>query len=140
MYYCKMYCFETKIRVRYGETDQMNFVYYGVYAQYYEVGRVELLRSIGISYKKIEEMGFALPVVSMSVNYKKPAFYDDQITVKTVVRQIPSSRITFFYEILNEEGSLINSAEVVLVFLNQQTGKVCKAPDIIISKFQELFV
>ena len=68
MYYCSMYSFETKIRVRYGETDQMSFVYYGVYAQYYEVGRVELLRSLGVTYKQLEDMGFALPVVNMNIN------------------------------------------------------------------------
>ena len=73
MYYCMMYSFETNIRVRYGETDQMSFVYYGVYAQYYEVGRVELLRSLNISYKALEELGFALPVVNLNINYKKPA-------------------------------------------------------------------
>ena len=71
MYYCKMYSFETKLRVRYGETDQMGYVYYGVYAQYYEVGRVELLRSLGISYRELEEEGFALPVVNFEINYKK---------------------------------------------------------------------
>ena len=76
MYTCRMYSFETKIRVRYGETDQMSFVYYGVYAQYYEVGRVELLRSLGLTYKELEEMGFALPVVNLNIKYKKPAYYD----------------------------------------------------------------
>ena len=68
MYYCHMYSFETKLRVRYAETDQMQFVYYGVYSQYFEVGRVELLRSLGISYKEIELMGYALPVVNMNIN------------------------------------------------------------------------
>ena len=139
MYYCNMYCFETKLRVRYAETDQMNFVYYGVYAQYYEVGRVELLRSIGISYKRIEAMGVALPVVSMNVQYKKPIFYDDQIIVKTVVREIPSSRITFFYEILDKDGGLLNSAEVVLAFLNKETGRVCQAPEIMIERLKAFF-
>ena len=134
-----MYCFETKLRVRYAETDQMNFVYYGVYAQYYEVGRVELLRSIGISYKRIEAMGVALPVVSMNVQYKKPIFYDDQIIVKTVVREIPSSRITFFYEILDKDGGLLNSAEVVLAFLNKETGRVCQAPEIMIERLKAFF-
>lgn len=75
-----MYNYEKKIRVRYAETDQMSYVYYGVYAQYFEVGRVELLRSIGISYKTIESMGFALPVVNLNINYRKPAFYDDELT------------------------------------------------------------
>ena len=83
-----MYSFETKLRVRYGETDQMGFVYYGIYAQYYEVGRVELLRSLGISYKEIEAMGFALPVVNFNIKYKKPAFYDDELTIETAIKEI----------------------------------------------------
>jgi len=78
VYYCGMYSFETKIRVRYGETDQMKYAYYGIYAQYFEVGRVELLRSLGISYKKLEEEGYFLPVVNFKIHYKKPAFYDDE--------------------------------------------------------------
>ena len=98
MYYCMMYSFETNIRVRYGETDQMSFVYYGVYAQYYEVGRVELLRSLGISYKEIEEMGYALPVVRLNINYKKPAYYDDKLRLKTTIKKMPSARIIFDYE------------------------------------------
>ena len=116
-----MYSFETKIRVRYGETDQMSFVYYGVYAQYYEVGRVELLRSLGVTYKELEEMGFALPVVNMNITYKKPAFYDDHLTIKTTIKEFPSAKITFHYEIFNEKGDLLNVGEVVLVFVNKET-------------------
>ena len=98
-----MYSFDSKIRVRYGETDQMSFVYYGVYAQYYEVGRVELLRSLGLSYKEIEAMGFALPVVNMNIKYMKPAFYDDELTIRTTIKELPSAKITFHYETLNEK-------------------------------------
>ena len=83
MYYCSVYCFKTKIRVRYGETDQMGFVYYGVYAQYFEVGRVELLRSLGVDYKSLEEEGYFLPVVNLEVQYKKPALYDNELIIKT---------------------------------------------------------
>lgn len=130
-----MYSFETKVRVRYGETDQMGFVYYGVYAQYYEVGRVELLRSLGISYKKIEDMGFALPVVSMKIQYKKPALYDDNLVVKTTIKEIPeSTRIIFHYEIYNERSELLNFGEVVLVFLNKETKKPCIVPKVILEK------
>ena len=95
MYYCMMYSFETKIRVRYGETDQMSFVYYGVYAQYYEVGRVELLRLLNISYKALEELGFSLPVVNLKISYKKPAFYDDLLTVRTTIKEMPSAKLLF---------------------------------------------
>ena len=137
MYYCSMYSFETKIRVRYGETDQMSFVYYGVYAQYYEVGRVELLRSLGLSYKEIEAMGFSLPVVNMNIKYKKPAFYDDELTIRTTIKELPSAKITFHYETLNEKGELLNVGEVILVFINKKTGKPCFAPDVIMNKIEE---
>ena len=131
-----MYNFEKKIRVRYAETDQMSYVYYGVYAQYYEVGRVELLRSLGISYKTIESMGYALPVVNLNINYKKPAFYDDELTIKTSILKLPTSKITFFYQIYNEENYLINTGEVTLAFVNKITGRVCSAPDFILDKLQ----
>jgi acyl-CoA thioester hydrolase len=132
-----MYSFETKIRVRYGETDQMSFVYYGVYAQYFEVGRVELLRSLGLSYKEIEAMGFALPVVNMNIKYKKPAFYDDELTIRTTIKELPSAKITFHYETFNEKGELLNLGEVILVFINKKTGKPCFAPEVIMNKIEE---
>ena len=140
MYTCGMYSFETKIRVRYGETDQMSFVYYGVYAQYYEVGRVELLRSLGVTYKELEEMGFALPVVNLNINYKKPAYYDDELTIRTTIKKLPSAKITFYYEMVNTNNELLNIGEVVLVFVNKETGKPCFAPEIVINKFKEKLV
>ena len=135
-----MYSFETKIRVRYGETDQMSFVYYGVYAQYYEVGRVELLRSLGLTYKGLEKMGFALPVVNLNINYKKPAYYDDELTIRTTIKELPSAKITFYYEMLNTKNELLNIGEVVLVFVNKETGKPCFAPEIVINKLNEKLV
>ena len=132
-----MYSLETKIRVRYAETDQMSFVYYGIYAQYFEVGRVELLRSLGVSYKEIEEMGYALPVVNFNVKYKKPAYYDDELTIKTTIKELPSAKITFYYETYNENKELLNTAEVVLVFVNKESGKPCFAPEFIMNKFKE---
>ena len=137
MYYCHMYSFETKLRVRYAETDQMQFVYYGVYTQYFEVGRVELLRSLGISYKEIESMGYALPVVNMSINYKKPAFYDDLLTIRTIIKALPTTKIKFEYEIFNFKGDLINIGEVTLVFISKKTNKPCYAPEKIIDKFKQ---
>jgi acyl-CoA thioester hydrolase len=135
-----MYSFETKIRVRYSETDQMSFVYYGVYAQYYEVGRVELLRSLGLTYKELEELGFTLPVVNLNINYKKPAYYDDELTIRTTIKKLPSAKITFYYEMVNTNNELLNIGEVVLVFVNKETGKPCFAPEIVINKFKEKLV
>ena len=97
-----MYYFDTEIRVRYGETDQMGYVYYGFYAQYYEIGRVELLRSLGISYKEIENAGYALPVVSMQTNYKSPALYDDLLIVRTIIKKKPLAKIIFDYEMFGK--------------------------------------
>tara|TARA_B100000900_G_scaffold332010_1_gene292836 strand:+ start:6258 stop:6671 length:414 start_codon:yes stop_codon:yes gene_type:complete len=134
-----MYSFKTNVRVRYAETDQMGFVYYGVYAQYYEVGRVELLRSLGLSYSKIEDLGFFLPVVNLEVNYKKSAFYDNDLTIKTTVKEIPRSKITFFYEILNESNDLLNYGSVTLVFMNKKTNKICTAPEKLIERLSEKF-
>jgi len=134
-----MYSFQTKLRVRYGETDQMSFAYYGVYAQYYEVGRVELLRSLGVSYKQVEDLGFALPVVNFNIHYKKPAFYDDELTIRTTIREMPSTKITFDYETYNKDGYLLNTGEVTLVFVNKETGKPCLPPKMLMNKFQQKF-
>ena len=140
MYYCIVYSFETKLRVRYGETDQMGFVYYGVYAQYYEVGRVELLRSLGISYRELEEKGFALPVVSFEINYKKAAYYDDELTIRTTIKELPSARIEFYYETFNQKKELLNSGKVILVFVETKNKKPCSAPEIVVNKLKEKLV
>ena len=134
-----MYSFKTKVRVRYGETDQMGFVYYGVYAQYFEVGRVELLRSLEISYKSLEEEGYFLPVVNFEIQYQKPALYDDELTIKTTIKEIPSSRIVFYYETFNMDNESLNIAKVVLVFIDKSTKKPCLSPGIITDTLKEKF-
>jgi len=137
VYYCGMYSFETKIRVRYGETDQMKYAYYGIYAQYFEVGRVELLRSLGISYKKLEEEGYFLPVVNFKIHYKKPAFYDNELTIETTIKVKPSVKIIFNYKTYNENGELLNTAETTLVFIDVKTRKPCQAPELLLNKFKK---
>jgi len=133
-----MYTHKTELRVRYGETDQMKYAYYGVYAQYFEVGRVELLRSLGITYKELEELGFALPVVNYNINYKKPAFYDDKLTIETTIKETPSIKIIFNYRTLNEKGEVLNTAETTLVFLDFKTGRPCQCPEILINKLKKI--
>ncbi|MBI2271335.1 MAG: acyl-CoA thioesterase [Bacteroidetes bacterium] len=123
-----MYVSETTIRVRYAETDRMGYVYYGNYAQYYEVGRVEALRQLGMSYRVLEDSGIILPVMDYSVKFLKPAFYDDLLTVKTTVPEIPKVRIKFLYEVYNEKGDKLNEGETTLVFINQKNNKPCAAP------------
>ncbi len=124
-----MFVSETKIRVRYAETDRMGYAYYGNYAQYYEVGRVEALRQLGVSYKSLEDTGIMMPVVQMITNFKKPALYDDELTIKTIIHEKPSVKMKFYYEIYNSDHILINFGETILVFVNQKTMKPCHCPD-----------
>lgn len=125
---------EISFRVRYGETDQMGVVYYGNYAQYLEMGRVEWLRSLGLSYKWMEEHGVMLPVISLKIDYKNPARYDDLITVRTQLKNKPSVRIEFDYVILNENGEILIEANTVLVFMDAYKKKPIKCPDYILKK------
>lgn len=129
----------TKLRVRYAETDQMGYVYYGNYAAYYEVGRVELMRQLGTSYRKIEESGLMLPVRDFSVRYFKPALYDDLITIETRIEEMPSARIKFYYDIRNENGDLLTSAETTLVFVSKETGRPVPAPTSFLDRLREFF-
>ncbi len=119
---------EIQIRVRYAETDQMGYVYYGNYATYFEVARVELLRSIGFTYKKLEEEGILLPVFDFSIKYIKPAFYDDLLTIKTSLEYNDGARINFHYETFNESGTLLNKAETTLVFIDRTTNRPTTMP------------
>ena len=121
---------ESKLRVRYGETDQMGYVYYGVYAQYYEVGRVEAMRQLGFSYKDVEAKGILMPVVEFLVNYKKPAFYDDEITIITYIKKKPEGlKIIFDYECYNSQKELLNTGKVTLVCVDKLTQKMVKLPN-----------
>lgn len=129
---------EFNVRVRYSETDQMGVVYHGNYAQYFEMGRVEWLRNMGVSYKWMEENGVMLPVVSLTMNYKKPARYDDLITVKTIFKSQSSVKINFDYEIYNENQELLTIANSVLVFVDMKTGRPMLPPDYVIEKITEL--
>jgi len=123
-----MYTNESSIRVRYGETDQMGYCYYGNYAQFYEVGRVEALRNLGFSYRSLEESGIMLPVLEFKIKYHKPAFYDDLLRVKTTVHEIKGARMLFTYEMFNEKNELLNTGETTLVFISKETNRPCSAP------------
>jgi acyl-CoA thioester hydrolase len=125
---------EILVRVRYAETDQMGVVYHGNYAQYLEMGRVEWLRNMGVSYKTMEESGIMLPVVSLNMNYKKPARYDDLLTIKTILKSQSTVKIEFDYEIYNEKLELLTIASSVLVFVDMKTGRPTTPPDYIKEK------
>ncbi len=116
------------LRVRYGETDQMGYCYYGNYAQYFEVGRVEALRELGLSYRRMEEQGIMLPVSEFNVRYLAPAFYDDQLKIVTHVRSVTGARILFDYEIFNEAGQKIATASTTLVFVNRENMRPTAPP------------
>jgi len=116
----------------------MGVVYHGNYAQYFEIGRVEWLRNLGISYKKMEELGVMLPVVSLTMNYKKSAFYDDDLTIRTIFKKLSSVKIEFDYELYNEKGDLLTTGNSVLVFVNMETGRPMAAPDYVVDKIQML--
>ena len=124
-----MYQSETSIRVRYGETDQMGYVYYGFYAMYYEVARVEALRQLGVTYKEIEAMGVIMPVLENKSRYLLPGRYDELLRIVTTIREKPSVRIVFEYEIFNEENKLINQGETLLAFVDKNTNRPCRPPE-----------
>ena len=121
--------FDYVLRTRYAETDQMGVVYYGNYPQYLELGRVEWLRSIGFTYRAMEEEGVMMPVVSLQIQYKKPALYDELITIRTKLKELPSTKIEFNYEILNEKGELLSTANTVLVFVDAKTFRPVRCPE-----------
>ncbi|MFK7807053.1 MAG: acyl-CoA thioesterase [Saprospiraceae bacterium] len=127
----------TQLRVRYAETDQMGYVYHGTYVQYYEVGRVEALRSMGLSYKQMEEdFGVMMPVVSLSQRFVRPATYDDLLTITTVLRKLPEMFITFHFEVKNEAGKVVNGGEVRLCFLDAKTRRPVMVPEYLLERIK----
>ncbi|MFZ4545219.1 MAG: acyl-CoA thioesterase [Saprospiraceae bacterium] len=135
-----MYSFETHVRVRYAETDQMKYLYYGNYAQYFEVGRVELMRSLGLSYRELEEKYMVMmPVVYMQQRFIRPALYDDNLRVVTAVRELESSSITFYSDIYNEEDKLLNSGYVRLCFIDIESNQRIQMPIFLYEKLVPFF-
>jgi len=127
---------EFTVRVRYAETDQMGVVYHGNYAAYFEMGRVEWLRNLGLSYKEMEQAGVMLPVVSLTMNYKKPARYDDLLTVRTILKKQQGVKIEFDYEIYNEAAELLTTGYSMLVFVDMKTGRPVSPPEYVKAKLK----
>jgi acyl-CoA thioester hydrolase len=134
-----MFEHSTKLRVRYGETDQMGYMYYGNYAEFYEVGRVEMLRSLGLTYSGMEESGIMMPVLELNCKYLKPALYDEEITIKVIMNEMPRIKIHFKYELYNEKQQLINIGETSLIFINMKTSRPCTAPQEFLDKLKPFF-
>jgi acyl-CoA thioester hydrolase len=118
----------TEFRPRYSETDQMGVVYYGNYASYFEVGRVELLRQIGMTYAQMEETGTMLPVVHMSIDFKRGARYDEQIFLETKLIELPTRKISFYHYLRDGSGNTLVTGKVVLVFCDTNTFKPKSCP------------
>jgi acyl-CoA thioester hydrolase len=134
-----MFTHATKLRVRYGETDQMGYMYYGNYAEFFEVGRVEMLRSLGLTYSGMEASGIMMPVLEMHSKYLKPARYDEEITINVSMAKMPGVKIHFKYELFNEKLELIHIAETLLAFVNMKTNRPCLPPTDFIEKLKPFF-
>lgn len=136
-----MFTHKTQIRIHYALTDQMGVVYHGHYAQFYEIGRTEALRSLGITYKSVEEIGVIMPVVELNTKFLRPAKYDDLITVVTTVKEMPiHHKIIFNGEIFNEANEFLNAGTVTLFFMDVKTMKKCNMPEMIKEKVKDFFL
>ena len=124
----------TKIRIRYGETDQMGFVYHGNYAQFFEIGRLDWITQIGVSYKEMESQGILLPVIYLETSFLKSAYYDDELTIETFLLETPTVRIKFGYNIFNNKNELLTIGTTHLVFLNKKNNKPMRCPNYILDK------
>lgn len=135
-----MYTHEFQKRVRYGETDQMGYLYYGNYAQYYEIGRVEMIRSLGLTYREMEEEhGILMPVMALNTRFVRPARYDEMVTIRTSLRELPIRTITFHMELFNERGKLLNGGTVKLCFVDKGSNKTIPTPGFLVDKLRPYF-
>ena len=136
-----MFTSETKIRVRYAETDQMQVVYHGNYAQYFEVARAESIRNLGFTYRDIENLGVMMPIIELHTKYLRPAHYDDLLTVKVILKELPTDhRIEFHHEVYNEAQKLLTVAKVVLYFVNTKTKEKTVMPGELLKKLHPYFL
>lgn len=129
----------TTTRVRYADTDKMGVVYHANYAVFYEVGRTEMFRELGLTYAKMEELGVMLPVVELHSNFHRSALYDETLTIVTEMREMPDVRVRFDYQILNEKGQVLNTGYTVLVFFDMKRNRPTRMPDyvreVLVSRF-----
>ncbi len=135
-----MFIHEHQKRIRYGETDQMGYLYYGNYALLFEIGRVEAIRAMGTTYKYMEEeMGVMMPVIAMECRYLAPAKYDELITIRTILKELPTKIIEFHHEILSDAGKVIHKGVVKLFFIDMKTNKRVSTPKFLTDKIKHLF-
>ena len=134
-----MFVFDTELRVRYADTDQMGYVYYGNYGAYYEVARVESLRHLGYSYKNLEAQGIMMPVLENYSRFLRPAKYDEMLRIEVTLKELPTVRIQFFYRIFNEQNELINTGNTLLAFVNRESGRPCRPPGVLLELLTPFF-
>ena len=134
-----MFQHDTTVRVLYADTDVMGVVYYGNYPKFYEIGRTEMIRSLGMPYADLERTGIIMPVRDMTCNYIKSAHYDQLLTIRTRIEEIPKARMKFFYEIYNENKELVHTGETTLVFLDMKTNRPVRAPELLIKELNPYF-
>ena len=134
-----MYCTESMIRVRYGETDRMGYLYYGNYPEYFEVARTDMIRSLGLSYREIEDSGIIMPVRSLKVDYKLPAKYDELLKVKSCLNKLPEVKLDIDYEMYNEAGAMICSGNTVLAFVDANSRRIRRAPEFFMEAVRKYF-
>ena len=134
-----MFTSEIRVRVRYAETDRMGFVYHGNFATYFEVARVESMRELGLNYRALEDDGVLMPVAEMHTEFVRPAEYDDLLTIKTSIVAMPTARIRFEYETLNEAGERLNTGHTVLFFMDAESRRPRRAPDALVQALQNHF-
>ena len=136
-----MFVFESKVKVRYVETDQMGVVHHSNYAQYYELARTECFEACsGMTYEKMESEGVMLPILEMQSKFLKPALYNQTLTIKSIVKEKPSIKLTVDYEIYNEANELINTGKTVLVFVNKTTRRPCQPPANFMENVRQYFL
>jgi acyl-CoA thioester hydrolase len=133
----KMYQHDYQYRVRYADTDQMGYVYYGNYARLYEIGRVEALRSLGLSYKEMEDSGVMMPVYENKSRFIAPALYDELLIIRTTIKTIPAARVV--YEIFNSSNTLVHTGETTLVFVKMENNRLTLAPKALLEKLEVFF-
>ncbi|MEX0985846.1 MAG: thioesterase family protein [Bacteroidales bacterium] len=133
-----MYTTKTTYRVRYADTDQMGVVYYGNYPRFYEIGRSEMIRDLGYTYKELENSGVFMPVTSVNARYLYPLYYDELITIETTLKKMPQARMVFFHTIYNEENQVVHTAEVTLVFLSKETNRPVRVPGYMITALEKM--
>lgn len=135
-----MFEFETKLRVRYAETDQMGVVYHGNYFAYFESARAESIRQLGLTYADMEKMGVIMPVIEVQCRYLRPARYDELLTVKVILKELPvHHKIEFFHEVYNEKAAMLATARIILYFMEAKSMKRTTMPETLLKKLQPYF-